>query len=182
MIPGSQDASNRSSDHTLRRRRWAPNRCRRSTLWRNEPMTRFAVWLVLAMLLPVAPGWIHGPGPRSAKATVSETREQRHDEAVQAFEEQRDRAQLEAAVARWNQGDISGCESRLRAILARRPNDVEAHARLAELAWSCENHVEAENEYRAALQLAPERADLEHALGLMLQATGRATEALPHFA
>ncbi len=138
--------------------------------------------LLLLVLTALASGCANWPGRPAAKATVTETREQRRKAAVQAFEEQRDRAQLDAAVDRWNQGDIAGCESRLRTILARRPDDVEAHIRLAELAWACDNHAEAEHEYRAALLLAPQRADLEHALGLVLQATGRSAEAEPHLA
>jgi Tfp pilus assembly protein PilF len=100
---------------------------------------------------------------------------------VQAFEEQRHRAERQAAMDRWSQGDICGCESRLRAILARRPSDIEAHVRLAELAWSMNNASEAEAEYLAALGLAPDRADVEHALALVLEATGRTADASPHF-
>jgi Flp pilus assembly protein TadD len=59
---------------------------------------------------------------------------------------------------------------------------VEAHVRLAELAWAKEDYAQAESEYHAALRLAPERADVEHALGLVLQATGRAAEAGQHLA
>jgi len=121
---------------------------------------------------------------RSARSTgspVTVTREARHTQAVQAFEEQRDRAERQAAMDRWSQGDITGCDVRLRAILARRPSDIEAHVRLAELAWSMNNAAEAEAEYLAALCLAPDRADVEHALALLLEATGRTADASPHF-
>lgn len=114
--------------------------------------------------------------------SVSESRQKRHDAAIRSFEEQRDRAQLSAALDRWQQGDIAGCESRVRAILARRPADVDAHVLLAELAFSCDNPAEAEAEYRSALQLAPNRADLHHALAIVLDATGRRQEAGTHFA
>ena len=118
---------------------------------------------------------------RSTGSPVTRTREARHAQAVHAFEEQRDRAELEAAMDRWSQGDIGGCEVRLRAILARRPSDLEAHIRLAELAWSMNNAAESEAEYLAALGLAPDRADVEHALALVLEATGRTDDASPHF-
>ncbi len=144
-------------------------------------MMRCHVWLVL-MSAAVVAGCANWPAPRSAKPSVSQSREERRAEAVQAFEEQRDRAQLAAAVDRWSQGDIAGCESRLRSILARRPDDIEAHARLAELAWSCDNYAEAEAEYLAALRIDPQRADLEHALGMLLQTSGRHAEAAPHLA
>jgi Tfp pilus assembly protein PilF len=145
-------------------------------------MLRMALWVSLMIVLPVASGCANWPVRPSAKGTLTETRHERRSAAVQAFEEQRDRALLEAAIDRWNQGDVAGCESRLRAILARRPDDIEAHIHLAELAWAYENHTEAEAEYRAALQLAPERADLQHALGLLLETTGRQAEAAGHFA
>jgi len=145
-------------------------------------MTRLAIYLVLLPTALYCTGCARLRAAIPNTAPVTETREARHAHAVQAFEEQRNRAELEAALDRWNQGDIAGCESRLRAILARRPSDVEAHIRLAELAWSMNNATEAEAEYLAALRLAPERADLEHALALVLEVTGRPAEASPHFA
>lgn len=116
------------------------------------------------------------------KASDAASRDQRRAEVIQSFEEQRDQAQLAAAVDRWQQGDIAGCESRVRGILARRPTDVDAHVLLAELAFSCQNQAEAEAEYRAALELAPQRPDIHHALALVLEATGRQQEAGVHFA
>jgi Tfp pilus assembly protein PilF len=111
---------------------------------------------------------------------VADTGASRHAAAVQAFEEQRDRALLDAAIDRWNQGDIAGCESRLRTVLSRRPSDIKAHVLLAELAWSQNDPAVAEAEYLAAIQLAPDRPDLEHALALILEATGRLPEAASH--
>jgi Tfp pilus assembly protein PilF len=120
------------------------------------------------------------PFGSAASGQVAETRASRHAAAVQAFEEQRDRALLDAAIDRWNQGDIAGCESRLRIVLARHPSDVEAHLLLAELAWSQSGPDVAIAEYMTAIQLAPMRADLEHALALILEATGRFPEAATH--
>jgi Tfp pilus assembly protein PilF len=130
--------------------------------------------LALAAAMSGCASWM----PHKAEQpTLSQTRQERHREAVQAFEQQRDQTQLETALARWQQGDLGGCEARLRSLVARRPDFCDAHLQLAELAWSCENAEEAEAEYRAALQLAPDRADVHHALGLLLQATGRPDEA-----
>jgi Tfp pilus assembly protein PilF len=114
--------------------------------------------------------------------TLSDARHERHATAVLAFEQQRNQAQLQAALVRWQQGDVAGCESRLRNLVQRRPEFCDARVHLAELAWSCENAVEAEAEYRAALALAPQRADLHHALGLVLESTGRWPEAQTHLA
>lgn len=116
----------------------------------------------------------------AASSPVSEARKERHAAAVQAFEEQRDQAQLQSALDRYQQGDVEGCEVRLRNLIARRPDFVEAHVQLAELAWSFNNAAEAEAEYLVALALAPNRADVHHALGLVLQASGRPTEAKKH--
>jgi Tfp pilus assembly protein PilF len=121
------------------------------------------------------------PGVATPKAAEVPSRDQRRAEVIQSFEEQRDRAQLAAAMDRWQQGDIAGCETRVRGILARRPTDVDAHVLLAELAFSCHNPAEAEAEYRTALGLAPQRADIHHALALVLEATGRHPEAGVHF-
>jgi Tfp pilus assembly protein PilF len=118
----------------------------------------------------------------ASSSPVSDTRQERHAAAVQAFEQQRDQAQLHAALDRYQLGDIAGCESRLRNLIARRPDFTDAHVHLAELAWSFGNAAEAEAEYQAALKLAPERADVHHALGLVLQASGRSAEAQTHLA
>ena len=116
----------------------------------------------------------------AASSPVSETREKRHAAAVAAFETQRDQAQLASALDRYQQGDVAGCEARLRSLIARRPDFTEARVQLAELAWSFGNAAEAEAEYRAALALAPNRADVHHALGLVLEASGRSADAKQH--
>jgi Tfp pilus assembly protein PilF len=136
--------------------------------------------VAVTIALTVTPGCAGWKSQRAAHAPVSEKRKERHDTAVEDFEQQRDRAQLQAALDRWQQGDIAGCEARLRSLLARRPDFAEAHGHLAELAWSFENAAEAETEYRAALQLAPQRAEWHHALALVLEGSGRADEARAH--
>ena len=145
-------------------------------------MMRSALLLALLATAASMAGCANWQELRAKHAPVTESRTARSESAVSAFEQQRDRVQLEAAIDRWQQGDIAGCESRLRSILARRPSDVEAHKVLAELAWSCNDAVEAEAEFRAALAHSPERADLHHALGLVLEATSRQAEAARHFA
>ncbi|MDX1947422.1 MAG: hypothetical protein SFU86_18620 [Pirellulaceae bacterium] len=107
---------------------------------------------------------------------VSKERVARHEEAIQSFEQHRDNAQLQAALDRWQQNDLGGCEARLRALFARRPDFVEARLRLAELAWSCDDLAEAQQQYEAAAKLAPDRADIAHALGLVHEAQGDAEQ------
>ena len=145
------------------------------------PLVRLLRLAGVALLLSIAgcAGWRPQTNDPS---NVTAERKERHEAALQAFEHQRDQALLEAALDRWQQGDVAGCEARLRSLVSRRPDFCDAHLQLAELAWSCENAAEAEREYRAALNLAPARADVEHALGMLLAETGRTEEARQHLA
>jgi Tfp pilus assembly protein PilF len=148
----------------------------------NRIVTRPHIFFALAALAVSTTGCASWLPHKGEQPTITEARQQRHEAAVLAFERQRDQALLEAAIERWQHGDLGGCEARLRSLVARRPDFCDAHLQLAELAWSCENSQEAEAEYRLALQLAPDRADLHHALGLLLEATGRTAEAQQHLA
>jgi Tfp pilus assembly protein PilF len=140
----------------------------------SAPLT---VLLLLVSSLTGCASW--RPTAKNDKS-VTEVRNERHAHAVQAFEQQRDEAQLKAALDRWQHGDVAGCESRLRSLVQRKPQYCEAHVHLAELAWSYDNADEAIAEYRAALALAPQRADIHHALGLVLEAVGHSAEAQQH--
>jgi Tfp pilus assembly protein PilF len=112
-------------------------------------------------------------------STLSAKREDRAAEAVRNFEERRDSAQLEAALDRWNQGDASRAEAMLAAIIKRRPDYADARLRLAEILWS-RSDADAEPHLRAVLQTQPDRAEAHHALGLVLDGTGRGDEARQH--
>jgi Tfp pilus assembly protein PilF len=136
------------------------------------------LWLLVSSLTGCA-SW--RPTSKNDKP-VAEVRQVRQAAALQAFEQQREAAQLQAALDRWQQGDIAGCETRLRSLVQRRPQSCDPHVHLAELAWSYENAEEAIGEYRAALAIAPNRADVHHALGLVLEAVGRPAEAQHHLA
>jgi len=134
-------------------------------------------WLVLLVVLSTGcAGWRKHLQP----ASLTSNREERAAEAVRAFEEHRDGAQLEAALDRFQQGDTQGAETRLAAIVARRPEHFDARLRLAELLWS-PGDPSAEGHLRAVLQAQPNRAEGHHALGLILDATGRGDEAGQHF-
>jgi Tfp pilus assembly protein PilF len=113
------------------------------------------------------------------KPNLSNNREDRATDAVRSFEERRDAAQLGAALDRWKQGDIATAEASLAAIIRRRPDCNDARMRLAEILWS-HNDASAEPHLRAVLQTEPNRAEAHHALGLLLDGTGRAEEARHH--
>jgi Flp pilus assembly protein TadD len=135
-------------------------------------------------LVCVAIGWFAGAGCAGWKQKVkkpdpSENREERAAEALRTFEERRDAAQLSAAMDRWKQGDTAMAESALAAIIRRRPDYTEARMRLAEILWS-RGDIAAELHLRAVLESEPNRAEAHHALGLLLDGTGRADEARQH--
>jgi Flp pilus assembly protein TadD len=110
---------------------------------------------------------------------MTESREDRAKEAVRSFEERRDAAQLEAALDRWKQGDVQRAEAMLSALVSRRPDYANARMLLAEILWSG-NDPAAEEHLRAVLEVSAERADAHHALGLVLDGTGRSEEARQH--
>ncbi len=113
------------------------------------------------------------------QTTLTESREDRADQAVRDFEERRDAAQLEAALDRWKQGDINRAEAMLATIVNRRPDYVNARMLLAEVLWS-HGDAAAESHLRAVLETNQGRADAHHALGLVLDGTHRAEEARQH--
>jgi Tfp pilus assembly protein PilF len=120
-------------------------------------------------------------GWRAIPADVAQKRKGRENEAVQAFEAQRDQAQLHAALDRWAQGDAAGCEARLQAILARHPDDATTRLRLAEVLWT-RQAAEAEAEVRQVLSTHPQRAEAHHLLGMILCEQQRLAEARVHLA
>lgn len=116
----------------------------------------------------------------ASKPTVSENRSLRHSAVVRDFEQQRDAMQLQAAIDRFNQGDLAGCESRLVKLVERRPDFAEARLRLAEVAWSRGDAAAAEQHYQAVLSARSDSAEAHHGLGMLLTAVGRFGEANPH--
>jgi Flp pilus assembly protein TadD len=114
------------------------------------------------------------------QGSIAKQRQERAAEAVKTFEQQRDQAQLQAALDRWSHGDVSGCDSRLRALLARRPDDEAVRQHLAELLWSNGDAAAAEQELRQILASQPRSASAHHLLGLILTEQERLPEARVH--
>jgi Tfp pilus assembly protein PilF len=136
-----------------------------------------AMLTLLAAAVAGCAGW----KPRVDSASVSSEREARAADAIRNFEQQRDAAQLAAALDRWRQGDAARAETMIATLIARRPDFVEARLRLAEILWS-RGDPSAESHYRTVLAAEPSRAEAHHGLGLVLDATGRADEAQACFA
>jgi Tfp pilus assembly protein PilF len=111
---------------------------------------------------------------------VAAQRQQRAAEAVQAFEGRRDKVQLEAALDRFQQGNVDAAQAMLTGLVTRRPDYSDARLRLAEVLWS-RGDAAAEAHLRAVLEKEPSRPEAHHALGLVLDGTGRSHEAQQHF-
>jgi Tfp pilus assembly protein PilF len=133
--------------------------------------------LVMAAALSGCAGWRETLNP---SPTVTQTREERAADAVKEFEDRRDAAQLAAAIERIEQGDMPRGETMLESIVKRRPTCIPARLRLAEVLWM-RNDMAAESHLRAALEADASHAEAHHALGLLLDATGRTDEARRHF-
>jgi len=151
----------------------------------GAPRVHFTSFMLMAALAPASvivlatgcAGWKQ----KVQQPTLTENREQRAAEAVRAFEQRRDAVQLEAAIDRWKQGDAGRGEVMLANILNRRPDYNDARLRLAEILWS-RGDAAAEGHLRLVLQSEPNRAEAHHALGLLLDGTGRGGEARQHLA
>ena len=105
----------------------------------------------------------------------------RKREAVKAFEQQRDAAQVQAAINHWQRGDVQKSIAMLSAIIDRVPADVNARLRFAEVLTSQEDFAGAEAQLRQCLIHAPDSAEVHHVLGMLLsEFEGREQEAEQH--
>jgi Tfp pilus assembly protein PilF len=140
-------------------------------------MLRSLMPIAALLLLTGCAGWRE---QLASRPTVADQRDVRREAAVQSFEQQRDAMQLQAALDRFDQGDLAGCESRLAALVQRRPAFLPARLCLAEITWSRGDAALAEQHYLALLSLQPGHAEAHHGLGLLLEAEGRFDEAAEH--
>ena len=138
---------------------------------------RLAVLCVIGWLISSVgcAGWKQ----KVKKPELPEDREARAESAVRDFEKRRDAAQLSAALDRWKQGDAAAAEAALTALIRRQPECNDARLRLAEILWS-RGDVAAEPHLRAVIKAQQDRAEAHHALGLLLDGTGRSDEARLH--
>jgi len=132
--------------------------------------------LALIVLVTGCAGW----ESRLVAPPVTPQREARKTEAVRTFETHRDAAQVSAAIDRWRNGDVQGCEAMLKSVVARVPDYADARLQLGQVLWSRGDAAAAEPHLRAVLESQPDRAEAHHALGLLLDGTGRDGEARRH--
>jgi tetratricopeptide (TPR) repeat protein len=98
------------------------------SVWR-----RFAGWMpVLAVAAALGCASVKLPAFPEVK-DVAPQRKARGAAALREFEQGRDFAEYEAALARWREQDLPGCRERLETLLARNPRHADARLLMAEL-------------------------------------------------
>ena len=112
---------------------------------------------------------------------LSRQRSQRREAIISEFESRRNQAQYEAAVARFQQGDLAGSEMLLVQLLDRNPQDGNARRMLADICLVQQDYDAAESHLQLLLTQDASDAQTHHALGLLLQVAGRSPEAIGYF-
>jgi Flp pilus assembly protein TadD len=138
---------------------------------------------ICAVLSAACTGCASFPGmfPLSKPKESEQTYAERKQHAVTAFEKQRDKAQVQAAVSCWERGEVPKSLAMLEAIVQRNPADVTARLRLAEIHASQTNFAAATELLAECLRLAPDHAEAHHNLGLILSETpGQEEQARVH--
>ncbi|WP_254508906.1 tetratricopeptide repeat protein [Anatilimnocola floriformis] len=143
------------------------------------------VTLLALIALTMLPGCASlpqaNPMRRAKPAETKQTYAGRKQDALKAFEKQRDAAQVQAAINHWQRGDSQKSVAMLTAIIDRSPSDVNARLRLAEVLTSQEDFLAAEKQLRECLVHAPESAEIHHVLGMLIsEFPGREHEAQQH--
>lgn len=137
--------------------------------------------MMSAVVALAATGCASGFLPKPKVADVAVDQKQRHDEVVAAFEQKRDHAQFEAAMVRWREGDAAGCRELNDKLLARSPKHRRARLLRAEINLLDDKPEVALADVEKLVEENPQDAEACHMLALLLDASGRAPEALAHF-
>lgn len=135
--------------------------------------------LITASWIAVFAGCATPSWPAAHEADVRSVAKERRQEVLRDFEVRRDRAQLQAALARYEDGNVEQCRKTLKELLARNPGHRGAQLTLAETYLEDEPDT-ARQHAEAALKAHPEDARAEHTLGLALEALGQRNESLGH--
>lgn len=116
------------------------------------------------------------PLPRAAPLT-----REKQQAVIEQFEQNRDQAQLGAAIDRWKQGNSAEAELLLTQLLARNPQHVEARRTLADLCAAKPDLAAAREHLTYLVEHSPSDAQAHHSLGLVLETQGRRAEATACF-
>jgi tetratricopeptide (TPR) repeat protein len=140
------------------------------------------LFLPAAIMLVLSSGCAGLPGTREYwKGEVSQKRRQRSEEATRHFENNRDRAQFEAARTRWEESDLKGCREGLERLLSRNPRHLEARLLLAEVNLLEKRHQAALEQVDEVLRAHPDHARALYIKGLVLDAIGQFDGALAYY-
>ena len=100
--------------------------------------------------------------------------------STELFQLRCDESLLQAAVARWRDGDAAGCRMLLERLLNRNPDHLSARMMLADLHASRGDITAAENQFRWIIQRNPDNPQAHHSLGVLLETSGRPEQAAMH--
>jgi tetratricopeptide (TPR) repeat protein len=141
--------------------------------------SRRVLWV--GVLLALTAGCAGLGVPHPLPADMAEKRQDRAEEAVREFESKRDLAELQAALAHWNRGDVKACEESLRRLLDRNPDHREARLLMAEVCLADHRPQAAYEQVQQALAAHPHDAQVQYTTGLVLDATGQGDPALAYY-
>ena len=102
-------------------------------------------------------------------------------EMIESFEAKRDAAQFDAAMVRWREGDIRACKELVDKLVMRNPKHRGGRLLRAEIQLDDDKPELAIADVEALVKDDPKDAEASHLLGLLLEAAGRSSEAMPHF-
>ena len=144
----------------------------------------FATCCLLVAAATVCSGCASLPtmfSPQKAAQETPQSYAERKRDAVAAFEKQRDKAQVQAAVSCWERGEVPKSLTMLETILQRNPADVTARLRLAEIYASQTDYAAAMEHLAECVRLAPDHAEAHHTLGMILsEVAGQQEQARIH--
>ncbi len=132
-----------------------------------------------AAILLLSSGCASFPGTKELwSSDFAEKRRERNEEAIRSFENNRDQAQYQAALARWEENDLKGCRETLERLLVRNPRHLEAQLLLAEVNLMEKRPQEALRQVDEALCAHPDHARALYTKGLVLDAIGQSAGAI----
>jgi tetratricopeptide (TPR) repeat protein len=134
----------------------------------------FALAVLAACALP---GCASLETPKFGGPDVTSQRKARKEAAVREFEQNRDKAEYEAALARYQQDDLAGCREALQRLLNRNPQHHDALVLMASIDLADNSHDKARDYAQKALQSQPNDPRVQYVLGLLADSEGRTAEA-----
>jgi Flp pilus assembly protein TadD len=119
--------------------------------------------------------------PGMQETTLTERREARAAETVEAFERHRTDALMHSARGAFERDDLRACERQLRQIIRLRPHRPDARLLLADVLLATDRRAEAVKQVELTLRDHPDDPRAAHAMGLLLDAAGRQAEAVAYY-